>query len=154
MKDDFDDVFNIDHLLREDKPKPEEAKFNYNSLLKGKIKKPQEQKEETDKEKEQSRLKKVYQVRLYLYTFKDCDNLFLALNVEQNDKKINKFIQDLYRRKEADLEKLLDFIKFHIRHNNNTVQGNFCTGVFFTITKILELFLLKVGIDVICDCFS
>ena len=116
--------------------------------MKGKKTNQSSEMNKTPEQIEESRLKLVYQVRLYLYTFKDCENLFLALNVEQNDKKINKFIQDLYRRKEVELTKLLHFIKFHIRHNNNMIQGNFVSGVFFSVVKIFELVLYKIGIDI------
>ena len=60
--------------------------------------------EEIKKQGEQERLKLVYQVRLYLYTFREEDNLFLALGVDRDDKKINKYIQDLYKRKVPKLE--------------------------------------------------
>ncbi len=158
VKDDIDDVFNIDNILTHTKPDiPDEPKLSVSKLVNGLKSKSSKSSsndnkapEDVVKEKEQARLKLVYQVRLYLYTFKDCENLFLALNVEQNnDKKINKFIQDLYRRKEVELVKLLDFIKFHIRHSNNMIQGNFVSGVFFTITKILELILFKFGVNVV-----
>lgn len=150
MKDDIDSVFDIKHLLREERDGPPPPKLNVNKLVKGRgsINDGDKTPEDIKKEAEQERLKLVYQVRLYLYTFKDCDNLFLALNVEQQDKKINKFIQDLYRRKTVELVKLLDFIKFHIRHNNNQVHGNFCSGIFFTVTKMMELILSRIGFDI------
>jgi hypothetical protein len=154
MKDGLDDVFNIDNLLREDRADELEPKLNVGKLVNGRrgLKESttanDKSPEDAKKEQEQARLKLVYQVRLYLYTFKDCDNLFLALNVEQTDKKINKFIQDLYRRKTPELVKLLDFIKFHIRHNNNQVHGNFASGIFFTLTRMLELVLFKLGFDI------
>ena len=44
---------------------------------------------------------------------------------------------------------MLDFIKFHVRHQNNAIQGNFISGIFFTVTKLLEVILIKIGVDVI-----
>jgi hypothetical protein len=104
--------------------------------------------EEKKKEEEEERLKLVYQVRMYLYTFRDHDHLFTALSIENDNKKINRFIQDLYKKKSADLKKLLHFIKFHIRHNNHSVTGNFVSSILFTLIRVLELIVTRFGIDI------
>ena len=104
-----------------------------------------------DKEKliEKERLSVVYQIRLYLTTFRDEKQLFFALNLDGDDeRKINNFIRDLYRKRLPDLEKLLDFIKFHVRNNNGQITGNLLTNIFFTIIKVLEMILYKFGLDV------
>ena len=143
------DLFHPDNLLSSNNKPAKEEKwslagfFNKSKIGKDDKKSP----EEVRKEEEQTRLKLVYQVRLYLYTFRDSDNMFVALGIENDNKKINKYIQDLYKRKVPELKKVLDFIKFHIRHNNNSVTGNFCSSIFFTIIKVVEVILTKMGID-------
>jgi len=145
-------MFHPDNLLSastQSTKAPSKSKFSLAGFLNGKglgkdnKKTPQELK----KEEEQKQMKLVYSVRLYLYTFRDHTHLFAALNIENDDKKINKYIQDLYKRKIPELNKLLDFIKFHIRHNNNSVSGNFISSIFFTLVKVLEVILTKMGID-------
>jgi hypothetical protein len=148
-----DDLFHPNSILKTE-PKASApsniSKSGLKSMFSGKKLKTEESKspEEKQKELDQKRLKLVYQVRMYIYTFRDHDNLFCALNVENDNKKINKFIQDLYKRKIPELEKLLDFIKFHIRHNNNSVTGNLANSIFFTVLRVVELIVTKMGIDV------
>ena len=148
----FDDIgddalFNPDNLLKEPiKPKQEE-KFSLKQFF-TKTKEPKTiTPEEQIKKDEEEQLKLVYQVRMYLYTFRDIDNLFSALNIDNNDKQINKYIQDLYKKKKPELLKLLDFIKFNVRHSNNTVATNFYSSIFFTVVKVFEAILTRVGVD-------
>jgi hypothetical protein len=143
------DLFHPDNILTGSVPPVKPEKWSISNLLKTKNIGKEEKKshEQIKKEEEQERLKLVYQVRLYLYTFRDQEHLFSALSIENDNKKINKYIHDLYKRKVPELKKLLDFIKFHIRHNNNSVTGNFVSSIFFTILKVVEMILTRMGID-------
>lgn len=128
-----------------------DSKFSVKSLTSGKGLKSSEDtlsKEEKEKLMEKERLGLVYQIRLYLTTFQDEKHLFCALNLEPEEKKINKFIQDLYKKKTPELKKVLDFIKFHIRNNNGKITGNLLSNIFFTIIKVLEMILFRMGINV------
>jgi hypothetical protein len=163
VDDDIFNVFNVDeeldpfhpsNLLEDKSSKPAQSgkakSLSLRGLMSGKglgedLKKTPEEKK---KEEEEERLKLVYQVRMYLYTFRDHDHLFTALSIENDNKKINRFIQDLYKKKSADLKKLLHFIKFHIRHNNHSVTGNFVSSILFTLIRVLELIVTRFGIDI------
>ena len=141
------DLFNPNNLLKEEKQESKPEKFSLKQFFtKSKEVKKLTPEEEAKKEDEEQ-LKLVYQVRMYLYTFRDIDNLFSALNIENEDKKINKYIQDLYRKKKPELIKLLDFIKFNVRHSNNAVTSTFYSSIFFTIIKVLETIITRVGVD-------
>ena len=141
------DLFNPSNLLKEEKQESKPEKFSLKQFFtKSKEVKKLTPEEEAKKEDEEQ-LKLVYQVRMYLYTFRDIDNLFSALNIENEDKKINKYIQDLYRKKKPELIKLLDFIKFNVRHSNNAVSSTFYSSIFFTIIKVLETIITRVGVD-------
>ena len=148
FEDDNDDMdlFNPSNLLKEVKA-PKQDKFSIKSFF-SKTKEPKVlSPEEEMKQTEEEQLKLVYQVRMYLYTFRDIENLFSALNLDNEDKKINKYIQDLYKKKKPELIKLLDFIKFNVRHSNNTIVSNFYSSIFFTITKVLETIITRIGVD-------
>ena len=93
------DLFNPSNLLKEEKQEAKPEKFSLKQFFtKSKEVKILTPEQEAKKEDEEQ-LKLVYQVRMYLYTFIDIDNLFSALNIENEDKKINKYIQYLYRKK-------------------------------------------------------
>ena len=148
FEDDTDDMdlFNPSNLLKEVKA-PKQDKFSIKSFF-SKTKEPKVlSPEEEMKQTEEEQLKLVYQVRMYLYTFRDIENLFSALNLDNEDKKINKYIQDLYKKKKPELIKLLDFIKFNVRHSNNTVVTNFYSSIFFTFVKVLESIITRIGVD-------
>ena len=145
--------FDPSHLLRDEpaESKPKGKGFSIKSLLSGKNMGKEEKelsKEEKEKLMEKERLGVVYQIRLYLMTFRDEEHLFSELNLESNDKKINKFIQDLYKKNKHDLVKILDFIKFHVRHNNGNVTGNLLINGFFVVIKVLEVICFKFGLDI------
>lgn len=144
------DLFHPDNIISSSiskNVKPE--KWSISNLLKTKNigNNEKQNPDEMKKNEEEERLKLVYQVRLYLYTFKDQEHLFTALSIDNDNRKINKYIHDLYKRKIPELKKLLDFIKFHIRHNNNSVTGNFVSSIFFTLLKVIEMILTRMGID-------
>lgn len=152
--DEEEDLFNPQNIVKgafgNEGNEGKKEKFSMAGFFKGVKNIGKEEKltpEEQRQKNEDERLKLVYQVRLYLYTFKENKHLFLALNLDLDDKKINKFIQDLYRKKNADLKKMLEFIKFHIRHDNHNITGNFVANIFFTIIKVIETILYKFGID-------
>lgn len=152
-RDDNDiDMFHPSNLFKnapQPAPKPAKGGFSIKGLLSGKGLGTDDKKtpEQIKKEVEQEQLKLVYQVRLYLYTFREHEHLFHALSIENEDKKINKYIQDLYKKKSVELKKILDFIKFHIRHNNHSVTGNFISSIFFTLIKVIEVIVTRMGID-------
>ena len=134
--------------MKEEKQEAKPEKFSLKQFF-TKSKEPKKLTPEAEeaKKEDEEQLKLVYQVRMYLYTFRDIDNLFSALNIENEDKKINKYIQDLYRKKKPELIKLLDFIKFNARHSNNAVSSTFYSSIFFTIIKVLETIITRVGVD-------
>ena len=140
------DMFNPDYILKESKA-PKKDKFSIASFFKKGKEDNKITPEEQIKKDEEEQLKLVYQVRMYLYTFRDIENLFSALNLENDDKKINKYIQDLYKKKKPELIKLLDFIKFNVRHSNNAVVTTFYSSIFFTIVKVLETIITRIGVD-------
>ena len=43
--------------------------------------------------------------------------------------------------------RLLDFIKFQVRHTNGKVSGNIVSNIFFAVIKVIEMISFKFGID-------
>ena len=153
------DLFHPNNLLNDIAEKPiseKPKKWNTSIFTKGKLGEDDKKKspEELKKELEQERLRLVFQIRLYLYTFREQNGLFASLNIDKtDDKKINKFVQDLYKRRVPDLKKLLDFVKFQVRNDNHICTGNFISNVFFTLIKVFEMIITRFGVDItgLCD---
>ena len=82
-------------------PEEKKEKFSVKRFFSDKNKPKNKTPEQLAKEQEERRLKLAYQVRLYLYTFRNDEHLFSALNLQPDDKTINKYIQDLYIKKRA-----------------------------------------------------
>jgi len=97
-------------------------------------------KAEKDEELEEARLKKIYEIRLYLYNF-DLDDLHIIKGNKE------KFIVDLYSKKESELNKVLHFLKFHVRFNNKQISKSLIENGFFTACKFIEHFSSYLGLQ-------
>lgn len=97
-------------------------------------------KEQISEEVEESKFKKIYEIRLYLYNF-DLDDLHIIGGNRE------KFLVGLYTKKEAELNKILHFIKFHVRFNNKQISKSLIENGFFTACKAIEIFSGYLGLQ-------
>ena len=156
-EDDFMNDFG--HLLQNNnifqpenitQPKPEVPKAEIpkkeSSLIKNFFKKQPKTEEEKQKDKEQKqeldeikRFRLVHQIRLYVYNY-DLDHLHI---IKPNKE---KFVVDLYNKSEKELNKLLNFIKFHVRFNYKQVSNSLMSNTVLLLSKFIEVAGGKVGL--------
>ena len=77
---------------------------------------------------------------MYLYNF-DLDDLHIVGGNKE------KFLVGLYTKKEAELNKILHFIKFHVRFNNKQISKSLVENGFYTVCKAVEIFSGYLGIQ-------
>lgn len=143
-------------LLQDDEPKTS-TKSNIPMTKSWWSKEPRTKKEmakEEAEQKETDRLALVQKCRLYIHHFPDLGQLHLVPKKRDGEADVDKFIKDLYTKKEGDLEKIIHLFKFSCRNrigNNSTIT--IAENVLKTGTKILEHTLCMTGMKVngLCD---
>ena len=95
----------------------------------------------TNKQKEVIRFRLIYQIRLFVYNY---DHLTDELNIITNKQ---TFCKNLYNKNEAELLKLLDFIKFHVRFSNKIVGINMYEKILRMGGMFLEHSAKYVGVN-------
>eukprot|EP00049_Salpingoeca_infusionum_P016638 m.342258 g.342258 ORF g.342258 m.342258 type:complete len:339 (+) comp16121_c0_seq16:2263-3279(+) len=132
-------------------PKPDPPKVEVpvkeSSLFKNFFKKKPKTEEEKQIEQQQKkdadeikRFRLVHQIRLYVYNY-DLDHL----NIIKPNRE--KFVYDLYNKNETELNKLLNFIKFHIRFQNKQVSNSLMSNTVLLLSKFVEVAGGKVGLQ-------
>ena len=100
-------------------------------------------------QKETDRLALVQKCRLYVHHFPDLGNLHVVPKKKDGEADVDKFIKELYTKKDGELEKLVHLFKFSCRNrigNHSTVT--IAENVLKTGTKILEHTLCLAGMKV------
>jgi hypothetical protein len=92
----------------------------------------------------------VQKIRLYLTHFPDLEKLHIVPRKKNSvDPDTEKWLISLYTKKQAELDKMLNFIKFHVRNNiNEQTSIKMANNLLETGTKTLEHILLLVGLKV------
>lgn len=109
---------------------------------------------EESEQKETDRLALVQKCRLYIHHFPDLGQLHLVPKKKDGEADVDKFIKDLYTKKEGELDKIIHLFKFSCRNrigNHSTIT--IAENVLKTGTKILEHTLCLAGMKVngLCD---
>ena len=136
------------------RPAPSPPSQNKSLLSKGKsfwFKPPKEKTpKETEEEEENERLVLIQKIRLYFHHFSSLQNLHIVPNKRNSETKdLGKFLEGLYSKKKLDLEKMLHFVKFHVRNQiNENTSNKVVESAFQTSIKVLEHLLLLTGLRV------
>jgi hypothetical protein len=108
-----------------------------------------QKKREKDLEDDNEQLVLVQKIRLYFTHFPELSKLHIVTRKRGTDEPdTEKWLISLYGKTQPELEKLLNFIKFHVRNNmseNSSVK--LASNVLETSVKILEHVLLRVGVQ-------
>ena len=83
-------------------------------------------------QEDNKRFKIIHQIRLYVYNYEHVKQLHIIKPTPE------KFIIELYNKKEQELNKLLNFIKFHVRFCNKTVSTSLLSNGLTIGTKLIE----------------
>jgi hypothetical protein len=116
------------------------------SKLKPEIKKRQTPEQQRDEQQ----MIAVQKVRLYLMHFPKLEQLhIIPVKKSTGEPDVEKFLISLYAKKQADLDKMLDFIQFAVRNQiNEQTSTKLATNVITTGSKVLEHILVALGLKV------
>lgn len=104
---------------------------------------------ESEQEEDNEQLVLVQKIRLYFVHFPELQKLHIVTKKKNTDEPdTEKWLISLYNKKRADLEKTLNFIRFHVRNNiNENSSIKLASNVLETGVKVLEHVLLSVGVQ-------
>lgn len=95
----------------------------------------------------ESQMVKVQKIRLYLVHFPFLEDLHIVPKLKDGKANVDKWLISLYTKKDEDLEKILDFLQFHVRNNlNENGSLKVAEGVLGTGTKVVEHILMACGV--------
>jgi hypothetical protein len=153
--DDLVEIFHPDTLAKPE-PKPEPKSKSKSSNLIGKSKswwlsapkKPPTEKEKV-LEEDNEQLCLVQKIRLYFVHFPELSKLHIVPKKKNStEPDTEKFLISLYTKKTLELEKILNFVRFHTRNSlNENSSIKVASNVLETGVKILELTLVTVGVQ-------
>ena len=100
-------------------------------------------------EEDQEQMVLVQKIRLYFVHFPELEKLHIVTRKKGTDvPDTEKWLISLYTKKQADLEKVMNFIKFHVRNNiNENSSIKLATNILETTVKVLEHLLMVVGVE-------
>eukprot|EP00035_Acanthoeca_spectabilis_P017077 m.356709 g.356709 ORF g.356709 m.356709 type:complete len:354 (-) comp16606_c0_seq6:3471-4532(-) len=104
---------------------------------------------ESEQQEDNEQLVLVQKIRLYFVHFPELQKLHIVTKKKNTDEPdTEKWLISLYNKKRADLEKTLNFIRFHVRNNiNENSSIKLASNVLETGVKVLEHVLLSVGVQ-------
>jgi len=111
---------------------------------------PKFKKEQTpEQQRSEQQMIAVQKVRLYLMHFPHLEQLHIIPKKKSGEPDTEKYLISLYTKKQADLEKVLDFLQFHVRNCiNEQTSTKMATNVITTGSKVLEHVLVALGLKV------
>ena len=91
----------------------------------------------------------VQKIRLYFVHFPELSKLHIVTRKRGTDEpEVEKWLVSLYTKKVPDLEKTLNFVKFHVRNNiNENTSIKLASNALETGVKVIEHVLLVVGVQ-------
>lgn len=146
---DVNDIFTPEELTKpvaKPEPKKQTAPAGKSKswwLSKTKDKTPKEKQLEEDDEQ----LCLVQKIRLYFVHFPELAQLHIVPKKKNGEPDVEKFLISLYTKKTADLEKTLNFVRFHTRNTlNENSSIKLASNVLETGMRIIETTMCFVGI--------
>lgn len=146
----LDDIFNPDTLKQVDVA-PEKPKSALGKSKSWWLSTPAKEKTKTEiaLQEDEEQLILVQKIRLYFVHFPELSKLHIVpLKKGTDEPDTEKWLISLYSKKQDGLEKILNFVRFHVRNNiseNSSIK--LASNALETSVKVLEHVLLLVGVQ-------
>ncbi|EDQ91352.1 uncharacterized protein MONBRDRAFT_23655 [Monosiga brevicollis MX1] len=115
---------------------------------------PKLKKEKTpEQERDEQQMVTVQKIRLYLMHFPQLEQLHIIPKKKtkghEGEPDTEKWLVSLYTKNQTDLDKMLDFIQFHVRNSiNEQTSMKLANNVVTTGSKVIEHILVALGLKV------